>query len=330
MQNTLFDSNPIPLAAYKFLDTKTYAEAEKALENTVEPRRFSSHRRNGNQGIQVTRYQLGEIQLFGLHFEGALSIASERLESVNIIIPISGRLHTDTGSNTTSMSAGLARINSPGEKISVEWESSSTSLVARIPRDTLNRYCRELYDIEAYQDIRFAPVLDLSRNAGSSFHNILDTILREADNTDSLLNRGVLAKHFQEILVTALLNLQTHSLSETLDRQSRQVRPFYIRKAIAYIHDNAADSITPADLVKVVGVSLRSLQAGFASYHNIGPSAYIKQVKMQKAREQLLIANHLETTVAEVAASWGFYNPCSFTGNYRKLYGENPSETLRR
>jgi AraC family ethanolamine operon transcriptional activator len=43
----------------------------------------------------------------------------------------------------------------------------------------------------------------------------------------------------------------------------------------------------------------------------------------------LLIAR-AETTVADVAADWGFLHLSQFTKDYRELFGERPSETRER
>lgn len=330
MQSFLINNKAIPLASFQFLNTRTLIEAEQALASAVEPRRFSTGSKSHKQGMQVTRYQLADIQIYGLHFEGPLTISSEQLQSVNIIFPISGTLRTPIEKQDTQISCGHAKVDSPGDRVAVEWDTSSTSMVTRIPIATLNHFCHKLYDIDSHEKIRFAPIMDLSQYPGASLHNILTTILMEADNQDSLLNRGVLTQQFQELLVTSLLNGQSNSLSDIMRRRIYQVRPFYIKRAAEYIHENIKEIITLSDLVDASGVSLRTLQAGFSKHYNMGPSAYIKQLKMRKAREELLVANHLETTVADVAAKWGFYNPCNFTLNYKKQFGENPSATLQK
>lgn len=330
MQNFLDGSHHIPLASHRFLDAKTISEAERILAGAVEPRRFIPNRRSRKQGIEATRYQLADIQIYGLHFDGPLSITSEQLESVNVLFPIMGKLHLMGQADSPAMVCGQARVDSPGGRVAVEWESASTSLVMRVPKDTLNYYCSKLYDIDAYRDIQFVPTLDLSRDGGVSLYNILNTVLMEANNAGSLLNQGVLTKQFQEMLVTTLLNAQPNSLTEFLHERDQQVRPFYIKRAVEYIHEKSAEPITPSDLVEATGVSMRTLQAGFSKYYNLGPSAYIKQLKMRKVRDALQVSNHLETTVAEIAANWGFYNPCNFTVNYKKLFGETPFETLQQ
>ncbi|MCB1674854.1 MAG: helix-turn-helix domain-containing protein [Halioglobus sp.] len=330
MHNFLLASRAPPLASHKFLDARTLADAERALETAVEPRRFVACGNSRKNGIQINRYQLADVQIFGMHFDGPLKIASAPLESVNVIIPIHGRVRSDLGDESVALSRGRARVDSPGGRVAVEWESSSTSVVTRIPRSTLQHYCRKLFDLELQREIRFAPTLDFTTAAGTSLLHILNTILLEADAPDSLLNRGVLTQAFQETLVTALLSAQPHSLSSELQHRGQRVRPFYIKKAVDYIHANLAQVITLTDLVEATGVSLRSLQSGFARHYNLGPRAFITQCKMRRARAELLAAKPIDVTVADVAAKWGFYNPGNFGRNYQKLFGERPSETLRR
>lgn len=332
MQNFLAHNNKskIPLASHEFLDAKTHAEAEKVLANAIEPRRLFSPTRHGKQGIKVTKYQLANIQIFGLCLDGPLTITSDTLQSVNIICPVEGQLITDSDYRDKTIGCGKARIDSPGGRVDVGWDSKSTCLVTRIPKDTLNDYCNKLYDLDTDKDIQFSPTLDLTENAGTSVQNILNTILLEADNQHSLLNQGTLTNHFEELFITSLLNAQPNSLSEILFDRHRQIKPFYIKKAIDFIHENTNRLITLSELVDATGVSLRTLQSGFAKYYNTGPSTFIKQMRLNKAREELIATSNCETTVAEVAAKWGFYNPCSFSQNYKKIFGESPSETLRR
>jgi transcriptional regulator GlxA family with amidase domain len=53
-------------------------------------------------------------------------------------------------------------------------------------------------------------------------------------------------------------------------------------------------------------------------------------VRLQRAHRDLQAADPTDgTTVAAVAAPWGFANPVRFSGDYRAVYGRNPAHTLR-
>jgi AraC family ethanolamine operon transcriptional activator len=43
-----------------------------------------------------------------------------------------------------------------------------------------------------------------------------------------------------------------------------------------------------------------------------------------------LLTGPVSTAIADVANNWGFWHMGQFAHNYRKLFGELPSETLHR
>ena len=58
------------------------------------------------------------------------------------------------------------------------------------------------------------------------------------------------------------------------------------------------------------------------------PMAYLRRVRLNRARQQLIEADPGRETVAAVAARWGFASPSSFTAYYRDAYGTLPSQAL--
>jgi AraC family ethanolamine operon transcriptional activator len=57
--------------------------------------------------------------------------------------------------------------------------------------------------------------------------------------------------------------------------------------------------------------------------------AYLKSLRLSAARRDLKTARR-GTTVAEIATKWGFFRLGHFSGDYRAMFGEKPSETLVR
>jgi transcriptional regulator GlxA family with amidase domain len=56
--------------------------------------------------------------------------------------------------------------------------------------------------------------------------------------------------------------------------------------------------------------------------------AYLRRVRLQKVREELL--RDSADGVTDIATRWGFEHLGRFAGAYRRRYGETPSETRRR
>jgi AraC family ethanolamine operon transcriptional activator len=83
------------------------------------------------------------------------------------------------------------------------------------------------------------------------------------------------------------------------------------------------------DLARAADVSVRTLQTAFRDYYGIPPLRYLTLRRLHDVREALQKADPDETTVTRIAARFGFWQFGRFAGQYRRLFGERPSETLR-
>lgn len=90
------------------------------------------------------------------------------------------------------------------------------------------------------------------------------------------------------------------------------------------------DPITIAALSQTVGVSERTLRNAFADVHRESPKRYFLNQRLQSVRQALSDAGNTVATVTAVATDYGFYELGRFALQYRALFGESPSETLRR
>jgi len=82
------------------------------------------------------------------------------------------------------------------------------------------------------------------------------------------------------------------------------------------------------DIAAAVGVSLRSLEAGFREWKRETPLGFMRRLRLAAVRERLLQPD-ARTTVADVALSFGFVHLPRFAQYYRAAFNEAPSETLR-
>jgi AraC family ethanolamine operon transcriptional activator len=95
------------------------------------------------------------------------------------------------------------------------------------------------------------------------------------------------------------------------------------------LHDLAIPQ-TIRDLCTVAGTSRRTLEYAFREYFGTSPRQFVKALKLNAARGDLLRANHGSVRVVKIASSWGFSHMGQFATDYRRMFGETPSETLRR
>lgn len=101
------------------------------------------------------------------------------------------------------------------------------------------------------------------------------------------------------------------------------------QKAREVIDGFTLEPPTVLDVCSALGVSRRTLQYCFAEIYGISPLAYLRLIRLNRARQALLVAREGDT-VAQIAAHWGFWHLGRFAQDYRHLFGELPSDTLQR
>jgi AraC family ethanolamine operon transcriptional activator len=103
-----------------------------------------------------------------------------------------------------------------------------------------------------------------------------------------------------------------------------------IVRAAKDLIDNCEDQVpTIDDLARAADVSVRTLQTAFLDYYGIPPLQYLTLRRLHRVRARLQKADADQTTVTRIAAQFGFWQFGRFAGQYRRLFGERPSETLR-
>ncbi len=103
-----------------------------------------------------------------------------------------------------------------------------------------------------------------------------------------------------------------------------------LRPVIEFMERNADTRLTPHLLARVGSMSLRTLHATF--HHELGMSAmvYLRSIRLDKVRSELLRDGGTGRRVTDIAMRWGFSHPSRFAQQYRDRFGELPSMTLRR
>jgi AraC-like DNA-binding protein len=86
--------------------------------------------------------------------------------------------------------------------------------------------------------------------------------------------------------------------------------------------------ISRADLCAASGLNARQLSRCFQSHYGMGPMTFVRQRRLDAVREILIAAEPGEVAVSEVALDYGFYHLSRFAADYRRAFGELPSQTL--
>ncbi|MCL7461225.1 response regulator transcription factor [Pseudomonas sp. NW5] len=115
---------------------------------------------------------------------------------------------------------------------------------------------------------------------------------------------------------------RTPPLPETI-RLSRQPSPRPLQAALKYIDTHYRQPISEAYLAQLCGMSPSRFSRLFKQWCGIGFQDYLKEKRMQAARDLLLNSN---VAISGVGYLLGFRDPSYFTRCFRQFFGCSPSE----
>lgn len=102
-----------------------------------------------------------------------------------------------------------------------------------------------------------------------------------------------------------------------------------VRKAREFALEKIDEPLQVIDICRAIGVSRRALQYSFQDVVGVNPIAYLRLLRLNGARRDLINADGA-LQVKDVAARWGFWHWSRFSADYRQMFNELPSETLHR
>lgn len=110
---------------------------------------------------------------------------------------------------------------------------------------------------------------------------------------------------------------------------SAQVLPGDVAKAVRLLRGALSESLSMRDLADRCGVPERTLTAHFNRFIGEPPMQHLRRMRLAAVRKTLL-ADRPVASVTEVAQRFMFAHPGRFAAQYRRAFGETPSETLGR
>ena len=102
-----------------------------------------------------------------------------------------------------------------------------------------------------------------------------------------------------------------------------------VRRATELV-DAHPGPIPIATLCRELRTSPSTLETSFKKITGLSPHTFFLRRRLNRARTALLDADRMEVRVTDIALQLGFTELGRFSVRYRKMFGESPSETLRR
>jgi AraC family ethanolamine operon transcriptional activator len=102
-----------------------------------------------------------------------------------------------------------------------------------------------------------------------------------------------------------------------------------LRLALEYVEEQAGYAPTIKDICQASGASYRTLNRAFLDRFGVTPKQYLQAVRLSGVRKDLRQMGPY-SAITDIANDWGFWHMGQFAADYKRQFGELPSETTRR
>ena len=168
-------------------------------------------------------------------------------------------------------------------------------------------------------------------NPHTAEHNYLRRSLRlierGAANSDTGTQHRV-SEAFNFDLAASIVRMIGQD-SSRVPHKNTPFRTAVLRRALDLIDDPNHPPMSVAKVCKTIGSSWSTLERAFAAEFGVSPKVYMQSRRLSSVRRDL-IKSEPDTLIVDVANRWDFWHMGRFAADYRKQFGELPSQTLRR
>ncbi|TAY41605.1 helix-turn-helix transcriptional regulator [Rhizobium leguminosarum] len=178
-------------------------------------------------------------------------------------------------------------------------------------------------------DIDFHPHIDLTAGPGLVLQQLVSSLHRGLSGNGPLQRSPLAVGSLFDAAVYLLLESCPNRYSNQLALPAPAPAPRHVKWAIDFMQEHTAEPISLNDIAMAAKVSVRTLQQGFRQFRDTTPMAYLHELRMAAAHRDLL-ASDAKQGIADVALRWGFTHLGRFAAEYRKRFGQLPSQTLKR
>lgn len=306
-------------------NSRTAKETQDRVADVFKPHRLTS---TGQLNARLHSLPLGQVSLNRLAYGGDVIIEPERLEHFYLIqMPVSGIAEIQTDTECIQSNSTVASVLNPTARLRMRWSGDCDQLVLRIEREALELACSHHLGHPLRAPLTFKG--DLPWVSDPVWSNLVQYLARLLQESPDAPAQPLICRQLEQLVINTLLSIQPHNYFDEFHQTDRKLAPRHVKKVEEFIEAHADQPLTPAGLAEYAGVSVRTLYAGFHDFRHLSPMEYLRSVRLQKTRSALQSPCD-NRSVTDIALSWGFTHMGRFSQDYRKAFGERPSETKRR
>lgn len=219
-----------------------------------------------------------------------------------------------------------------GQDFDLKVEQRMHHLLIGVPMDQLINYLGKTQSSLSPKELRLSYILTPDAIAYNHFRNYMEELFNLVKTQSLAPMQATVQSSIESLIMADLLPLLANVLipesATDLPRQASRYRQL-VKRADAFIQDQLDHPITLQELCEHLATSQRSLYYAFQAVYGLPPMDYIKAWRLTQVRRALRKADPTIVQVSGIATRFGFWHMSQFSNDYKKMFGESPSMTLK-
>lgn len=170
-------------------------------------------------------------------------------------------------------------------------------------------------------------VIPVQKSQAHLFRSSLRSMFYGLKANPSALSDPISLAALERASFGGVLELLSHREAETPSGTAATASSWRLAsQARALVEDSPDCPMSVVELALRLGVSRRTIQYACQNALGAKPTSYLRAVRLSGVRRELRMAR----SVTEAATRWGFWHLSNFARDYCAMFGELPSQTLKR
>ena len=195
--------------------------------------------------------------------------------------------------------------------------------------DALSAFTLDLEGIDIEDELRGRRLLPVAPAALAGLRGFMTHLFELLETSASQLDNPQVARGLRHTLLERVVGAVRDAQPEPPQTFTASVRRGIVQRARDYALSRPDEPVTVVELCGALKISRRTLQTCFHEMLGLSPHQYLRTLRLNGMRRDLRSSVVGQVSVQEVAARWGFWHLSSCAADYRRLFGELPSATLR-
>jgi len=217
----------------------------------------------------------------------------------------------------------------PGEEFDFRTPAEVDYVACSADADALSEYAQQVEHRDLEAELRGRSHVRAVPEQAQALRALICTVL-SLRATPEVLHHAQIRTGLEQGILAALFEAVSPLVESPSAPPSFNTRQFVVERARDYLFSHIDEPVSVAELCIKLRVSRRTLQYSFQDVFGLTPVQFLRAMRLNSVRRELKRAEAAQTTVGDVAARWGFFHLSHFATDYVNMFGELPSETLKK